>query len=773
MLVLGGADETLSMKMSIGEAEGPSDEEVEDDGAAAGDKLVEVIGNLSQDNDAPRLRQAEFTRPENEFHAGSMGDEVTMDDLLQPLAQAPKFGDVRRQLEKLANMEPALEPMSEAKKTREERKTEFERASKDIKKWIPQIQRNRQSDQVVLTETPKLDNEDVAGLIADAAPVDDFERELAAVTKAAGGTEEEMKGAKLLPMNPKIRNEEQRRAVARLKAMITREHQTSKRVNKIKSKAYRRIHRRAEQRDKEVLLERVENENPELAQALRAEFEKKHAAIRMLRNRNARRKWATTMKRFAKGDKDAQREVSKQAQEAHDEERGLRRAIRGRNPDQSDDSEAADLSGTDSEEEATGERRSVAQSTLSMAQRKTVKELKELEKGGELPTTGLLGMGFMRNAIAEKREKAKQEAKSVLKELEGMEGRLDAARHAGDSDGESQDEEAGGLAVKGIAKVAPAAAVENNRTKQFTPEELAAARQEVDAMFEQEDGPMQCSVSAPLTVKGVAAAVQAPPQRKKKRAAPGLPEKSDVQQAENPWLDVLPDGDASLEGQECAEAATAAEAEPRKKTRPKKRKVTATAGKVPEAMQVDDDVLNVLNADSAAAQEQRDLVRTAFIEGTQEEDWEREQEEHARKLEEDKAEKSCELPGWGSWTGEGTTPKKPKKQAPSKPVLKIDRNPARVNEEHGMAKTGKYFLQKVPLGYSNPQQYEQELRMPLGQEWNTKSVHQNRIKPKVFVKVGAVVPPLQYVKHLPAKEQEDIVDTYAKGKLTKRLKARF
>jgi len=90
-----------------------------------------------------------------------------------------------------------------------------------------------------------------------------------------------------------------------------------------------------------------------------------------------------------------------------------------------------------------------------------------------------------------------------------------------------------------------------------------------------------------------------------------------------------------------------------------------------------------------------------------------------------------------------------------------------------MAKSGKYFLKHTPLGWTNPQQWEQELRMPVGQEWNTKQVHLNRIKPKVFVKVGAVVPPLQYVKHLPPKEQEDIVNTYARGKFTKRLKARF
>merc|ERR1719253_1113718 len=141
-------------------------------------------------------------------------------------------------------------------------------------------------------------------------------------------------------MNSRIRDAQQTQQVAKLKALMLREQASSKRVKKIKSKTYRRIHRKGEAREKEVLLERLEHENPELAKALKQEYEKKRAQQRLLRSRNARKKWTSTMQRFARATRGAQREISKQAQAAHDEERALKRAVQGKDLDQSSDSEA-------------------------------------------------------------------------------------------------------------------------------------------------------------------------------------------------------------------------------------------------------------------------------------------------------------------------------------------------------------------------------------------------------------------------------------------------
>jgi U3 small nucleolar RNA-associated protein 14 len=625
-------------------------------------------------------------------------------------------------------------------------------------------------------------------------------------------------------MNSRIRDEKQVQQIAKLKSLMLREQQASKRIKKIKSKTYRRIHRKAEGREREVLLERLEQENPELAKALKQDYEKKHAQLRLQRQRNARKNWADTMQRFAKGDKNASREISKQAQSAHDEERALRRAIQGQNPDQSEDSEAVDLSDAESDDETVG-RQGLARQTLAKANKLTVGEIKSLENGGDLPTTGILGMNFMREAIKRKRESAKLEAQSVLKELDGLGRSLDAA--AGEEgDGGSSDEGAAdgsaSASVEGAKEAAQGRA--GPRKRSFSPEELAAARKEVESLFEQEDAAVECSVSGPLTVrsareppdKAKAALRKSTPHMELSSSGPSaraatattiegpaevLGSGTSEAVAENPWLDTLDPDTVSTEAAPTAVAgtglvgATATGIKPpksssSKKAGKRKRKAEASAsasvveegqealGRPSAAAAPVEEVLSVLNADSETAREQRDLVRTAFVEGNQADDFEEEQEELARKKgeAEEEARKPKELAGWGSWTGEGIKPKemRPPPQKRAAGEAGSDKKRSRVQfHEKGNVGSAKYFVDKVPFPFQTPEQYDQQMRMPTGREWNALPTHLQRIKPKMFVKVGAIVPPLQYVKHLPPEQRDDAIKTWSSAKQPKRLKARL
>merc|ERR1712176_686994 len=162
--------------------------------------------------------------------------------------------------------------------------------------------------------------------------------------------------------------------------------------------------------------------------------------------------------------------------------------------DQSEDSEAVDLSGTDSEGDGTSGKRSIAKQTLNKAKKLTVGELKTLEDGGELPTTGILGMNFMRDAIKRKRESAKTEARGVLQELEGLHKRLDGNN---DSDEDAENDEN-----------ANHANLNDEPKRQFTEEELAEARLQVGEILEHDGGDfLEVGVSGPLTVHGTPAAI--------------------------------------------------------------------------------------------------------------------------------------------------------------------------------------------------------------------------------------------------------------------------
>ncbi|CAK0843301.1 unnamed protein product [Prorocentrum cordatum] len=666
---------------------------------------------------------------------------------------------------------------------------------------MPQVQQMRRADQVILGKDEDQDTRPVstASLVDTFKATDDFEKELEAVTMAAGATEKDIKGAAELPANPKIRDEKERQAGAKLKSLLLREQQAAKRIKKIKSKTYRRIHRKAESREKEVLLERLERENPELAKTLKQEYEKKHAQMRLQRGRNARKKWANTMNRFAKGDRNAQQEMTKQAQKAHDEEQALRRAIRGRDPDQSEDSEAVDLSESDSEDEG-AKRRGVARQTLSKAKKLTARELKGLEKDGDLPTTGLLGMNFMRNAIQQKREQARKDAQGVLEELEGLGQKLDAAEDSDDEGGRGGD--ARGAEQEGL----DAADAPGKQARTFTAEELAAASAEVDAMLEQDDAAVECSVSGPLTIRGVAAAPPSgfprgtaeaaasgsagasrpsrEPRPGRGASAPPQPGAAGQEASRNPWLSAeeTPEADGAAGSAAAGAEEPAVESAPSgpgtKAAKAKKRKRRADADAEPEASAAVEDLLSVLNADTEAAREQRDLVRTAFVEGTQAEDFDAEQDELARKKDEERDNASQALAGWGSWTGAGIAPRRPRKgqekPAPEGPAEgQRPRGPRVQFHEGGGAEPSKYFVDQMPYPFQNPDQYEALMRQPLGREWNALPSHLQKIKPKFFSKVGAIVPPLQYVRHLPSEQRDSALKTWAATKQPKRLKAKI
>eukprot|EP00434_Breviolum_minutum_P014402 symbB.v1.2.012699.t1/scaffold812.1/size160323/7 len=163
----------------------------------------------------------------------------------------------------------------------------------------------------------------------------------------------------------------------------------------------------------------------------------------------------------------------------------------------------------------------------------------------------------------------------------------------------------------------------------------------------------------------------------------------------------------------------------------------------------------------------------AFVEGSQIEDFEDEVETAEREKEEKNKEDSGELPGWGSWAGEGAPKPRRTPTAKAKAKEAPKPKPSHFSVYGGKTEASKYFVDQLPYGMKNPAQYNQELRMPTGPEWNALPAHLQRIKPKFFSKVGTIVPPLQLVKHLPKESRAGVIETWASRKQPTRLKARI
>jgi len=169
----------------------------------------------------------------------------------------------------------------------------------------------------------------------------------------------------------------------------------------------------------------------------------------------------------------------------------------------------------------------------------------------------------------------------------------------------------------------------------------------------------------------------------------------------------------------------------------------------------------------------REMVRTAFIGGSQQKDFEDEvevDEDEKRKQEE---EKLAELPGWGAWAGDGIAPRKKRKPPPTKDDKPVVKRPHVQVFQGKDSKASKYFIDKPVFPFQSAAQYEKTLRMPIGPEWNALPAHLKKVQPKIVMKVGAVVPPLSYIKSLPKESQAGVIECWGNKKRKDRAKARM
>lgn len=155
--------------------------------------------------------------------------------------------------------------------------------------------------------------------------------------------------------------------------------------------------------------------------------------------------------------------------------------------------------------------------------------------------------------------------------------------------------------------------------------------------------------------------------------------------------------------------------------------------------------------------EQTELIKEAFA-GDDVLVEEFEKEKHA--IEEDEGDKEVNLvvPGWGSWAGadpgedEGWgVPMNNKKRKIVKTIQgvvskdnRLDKGKANViiNEKVNK-KNSKYQADKVPYPYKTWDEYERSLRVPVGKEWTTTQTHQRLTTPKIITKFGSVIDPLK------------------------------
>ncbi|KAK7199618.1 Utp14 protein [Novymonas esmeraldas] len=563
--------------------------------------------------------------------------------------------------------------------------------------------------------------------------------------------------------------------MAKLKAMLSYENSRRKRLNKIKSKTYRRILRKEKDREKERRQKAFELLHPELArQQLAERLLKTRAEERVTQKHKNTSAWVKHAKRFAQFDENTKDAID-------DQHATHQRLMQKMEQDAGEENYARYMAG-DNESEASSEEDRAVDALIAKVgasggaplSRQDVKSIlwssvdaADNEEGGATDSTA----GPMAKARAELREmKFMKNARE--REEKGYEDQLEALRR--DIEAHQRQERAGSEAGSEEAEGGARAAAQSSGSVAALPS-AAAGR----AVFK--------------TGKGAGAVEQVHLRRQGGIRAQAADEGDDDDDDE--------DGGASAEAEVDSVGSASSDEEkeePRRRSNAERRKATAPAPPVSAASEFagtrKDAVqqravatrkatstrVTILPQKRARAEEEEEaappadtavesadvpeedlrlhqeyLISRAFAHDDVDEDFVKEKEAQVETIMRPE-DKNQSLPGWGEWGGEDPELNKrhqetvqhltAQRQIQKSFLMKSRADAALehviINHDGVELVPDRMTLHMVPRPFSNPQEFARSMRQPMGPEWTSALSFKDGVQPRVEVRQGQALLPL-------------------------------
>ncbi|WFD24401.1 hypothetical protein MEQU1_003101 [Malassezia equina] len=715
-------------------ADDPSSDAYEDEEGFEGfdDEMAALYSrkrSRADGDDQPRKRQERTEAVQEGTDAAGGTTKLRLEDLMalgkgssmskvQVLAEAPS-SDGRRPIASKRGGGVLQAPLPKIVQDRLDRSAAYKLSKEEVQGWAPTIKRLREAEHLSFplqpaAQPPAASN---AGLASKFKPTTDMERSVAALLEEGGLTEKQMAEEEGLAMKALDPDEALRRQteLRRMRELMFRAEQKARRANKIKSKTYRRIHRKERERMQQQMAELTaaeggldDEEREELMYKAAKDRAKERAT---LRHKNTG-KWA---KLHVGRHDDASREATLALEEQLRRGDELRKRIHTY-----DDDDDVSL-----DEDDTEDRRAAAFDELADFEQKEAerdaREEAELEASNK-KGKGLLNMKFMKDA----RERQSKAAKETIQSLKDALAQEQGDQSDSDAD-QSVDVDVHPIGPTAGRAVYHSAATRENDTQ--APAERPAnpfkTGQSNPWLADAEDGPKSSPVSSMPSGKGDTAAARS--QHRTERH---------VQRGQEARASAMDDATLAIDPHAQMQAAEAS-AESDSDEEP--REVTKTSrGKRGRGKK----------RTSTMPSMQRDLVSEAFAGDNVALDFVKEK----RALVEAEApkEEDTALPGWGSWGGKGVRRKSQKNPNLIKKVAGID---PRNRKDYGMdrvivnekldKKASKYKAKDLPFPYTSAAQYEAAMRTPIGAEWNTRTQHQRLTLPRVTTKMGQRIDPIR------------------------------
>lgn len=707
-----------------------------DDDDEAQNGLKTVMKNLAKatkKKEKQKSKLISLNQKESELSIPtSSANKLSLQDMMMTLLEVSgsKSSKTPSLLRDIKEVTPLAIPLPRRIQERNERSAAYEISKKEVEKWKDQVEKIKRSEvmkfPLIGEEDSNLMQKKVSAFIASDAPSNELEDKVNSMLRDSMLLDtkkealfEDLKASKISKEELIKKTNETRL----MRELLFREERKAKRIKKIKSKSYRRIKKKELLKNAELMKE-IEGDDID-----KDEDDEARAEARMtLKFKNSSSKWAKDMiKHGMTKDKETRAEMESMLQQGQK----LRLKILGHGEDSDpSDEELNDISDSDTENEE-----------------ETAEYDKKLASVGK---TGFMNMPFMKKAEAKLKEQNKQEKAKLARLEQGL---------------DIEDFKEGSTSK---AKV-----ILNSGRRIYAPEAHSAATK-LDEQNKKTIEEQTIDESDNLLNKLNEKFNNDKRNDKKNRATDALlnddnhtktsstnDEQKNTEEAVNPWLS----SDSVKKSSKIKvidESSTRAEKQAHKLDK-KKRKKSSSSDNNDQTLINTDVSLNITNqANNFSSDDENDdddgiidsfqqkkIIKEAFIGDNVVKEFNRDKKRVIE--EEDDQWITAEQPGFNSWIGGSDTQrKKQKKNIKKKKVEGIKSKDKRTDKElknvifnEKVNKKGlKYQSSGVPFPFENKEQYERSLRMPIGQEWNTRSTFQKNTMPSVITKSGTVIKPL-------------------------------
>jgi U3 small nucleolar RNA-associated protein 14 len=716
------------------------------------------FGGLSDDDDEERdstklqsLKDlasdfAGSTETDTAALSSSTGGAKTKVSLSDLGLDTVKDRDMRKSLKLLAKEEKAVAkpgsgkrldvPVARRQQDRLLRIAATEKANATLDRWTDTVKHNRRAEHLIFPLPQSqpgsgLDNSELAPFKEKKA-VTELEKSIMAIMRESGlmPTKEQGSGPQANVVDPLMdsisRAEVQKEWAQRRREreLHSREQARARKIKKIKSKAWHRVHRKERAR-MEMAEQEAAAANRELNSDEEADAQDRRRALERVGARHKESKWAKMGARTGRAVWDEEFKEGMKDLVKKDEE--LRRRVEGRGVRAAEAQE-------DEEEDENDDEDGDSHASQDDEERERRRLLKQIEQAeaelNDAPESRLMAMPFMQRAEAELRKENDAMAAQIKRDLDPEAG--------SDEEDPSQPEEIGRRSY-GLRQQRGAG----------LPKDGLDAEEERDVGSDGESDRATREAHTPAV--GAASKPSRREMRPLKLNPPTPVMTSEPNVDEGDWSR-RPGQNGTKSGNAKCKKAVEVDLDlsstgglPRIKKKAEKQKRNG-----PE----DDDGSTDDEAEAAmhhplAIRDQEELVQRAFADDdTIAVDFAREKAAMASDDEEKTIDNT--LPGWGSWVGEGVS-ERDKRRHTGRFLTKVDavkkkadRRDAKLDRviisERRVKKNERYLASALPFPFENKQQYEQSLRLSVGPEWMTKETFQSATKPRIIVKQGVIAP---------------------------------